>query len=415
MTKTLMVLLSACSLLACDRRSAVKPEPRPVVELPPPAELTPLAMSSNQLGFALWGRLQKTPGNLALSPASISTALAMTWGGARGKTADEMREVLHLDGTPETVMMRWGRLAGGLQNPARPLRLRIANRLFGEQTFRFEQAFLDQTKAAYGAPLESVDFRGAPEAARTKINRWVERETESRIKGLLPSGSLMADTRMVLVNAIYFLAEWASPFQNEETWPQPFHVGGTKPKRVPMMHQLAYFRHAKADGLELPYKGNDVAMYVALPDAADGLPAIEQALDADRLAALASALAKAHVNVSLPKFTIDPKEPLAVADHLKALGMAEAFDQTKADFTGIGVPPDPRHRLYISAVFHKAFVKTDEKGTEAAAATAVLMGESGAAAPEPAIEFKADHPFLFFIVEKPSGLVLFMGRVVDPV
>jgi hypothetical protein len=193
MTKIVTMLLCACSLLAaCDGSATSRaPSPkRPVIEMPPAAEVTSLSTSSNQLAFTLWGRARAQPGNLALSPISISTALAMTWGGAKGQTADEMRATLHLDGTPDTVMARWGRLAGALQNPARPLQLRIANRLSGERSFRFEQPFLDRTKAAYGAPLEAVDFRAAPDASRTAINRWVEGETERRIKDLLPPGTI---------------------------------------------------------------------------------------------------------------------------------------------------------------------------------------------------------------------------------
>jgi serpin B len=420
MTKIATMLLCASSLLAaCDgpKTTPRAPTPqRPVVEMPPVAEVTSLATSSNQLAFSLWGRARAQAGNLALSPASISTALGMTWGGAKGQTADEMRATLHLDGTPDSVMTRWGRLAGALQNPARPLQLRIANRLFGERTFRFEQPFLEQTKAAYGAPLEAVDFRTAPDASRAAINRWVEGETERRIKDLLPPNTITEDTRMVLVNAIYFLADWASPFLKEATSPQPFRRSASDARPVPTMRQLASFRLAKADGLsllELPYKGDEVAMYIALPDQVDGLAALEQSLDAAQLTALTSKLAPQRVDVSLPKFQIDPPAPLALSPHLRALGMQQAFDPAKADFTGIGTPPEPGRRLFISEVFHKTFIRTDEKGTEAAAATAVVMAD-GAGAPEPAIELKADHPFLFFIIDKPSGLVLFMGRVADP-
>jgi serpin B len=330
-----------------------------------------------------------------------------------------MKKTLHFPGDPGAVMEMWGRLSTALQNPKRPMTLRIANRLFGEKTFKFEQPFLDKTRDAYGAPLEPTDFQTAPDASRDTINKWVEVQTEKRIKDLLPPKSITADTRMVLVNAIYFLADWMSQFEKEATWDRPFHVTATDERRVPTMNQAGRFRLAKADGvkvLELPYKGGDAAMLVILPDAVDGLAAVEQSLDAAKLGAWREALAPVdEVIVALPKFTIDPAEPIELVPALKALGMSLAFDPQTADFTGIGIPPDPSRRLFIGAVFHKAFVKVDEKGTEAAAATAVVMPEGAGAAPgPPPVQFIADHPFLFAIVDQSSGLILFLGRVVEP-
>jgi len=186
---------------------------------------------------------------------------------------------------------------------------------------------------------------------------------------------------------------------------------------VPTMSQMAVFKHARADGvslLELPYKGNDTAMLVILPDAVDGIPAVERALDAATFARWRGALASKQVLVSLPKFTIDPPEALELSAALMALGMRDAFDPRTADFTAIAVPPDPEKRLFISKVFHKAFVKVDEKGTEAAAATAIVMAEGAGAAPSQPERFIADHPFLFAIVDQQSGLILFLGRVARP-
>jgi len=388
----------------------------PTVETPSAAAVRAVANSSNAFGFDLYARVAEAPGNLAISPASITTALAMAWGGAKYQTDEQMKKVLHVDGERDAAIAAWGNLSRALQEPSRPLKLRIANRLFGEKTFTLEQPFLDKTQAAFGAPLEPVDFRGAPGAARQMINSWVEARTEDRIKDLLPSSAITSDTRMVLVNAIYFIAEWLTRFEMEQTFDAPFTTdGGTK--KVPTMHNALPVKMAQVDGakmLELPYKGGDTVMYVVLPDTVDGLTALENSINAKSLESWTSALAMQRVDVALPRFKIEPSAPFLLSTELKALGMPIAFDPENADFSGIGVPPEAKNRLYLSEAFHKAFVKVDERGTEAAAATAVIWGTLSMAMPSTAAKFHADHPFLFVIVDRPSGLVLFMGRVSDP-
>lgn len=377
-----------------------------------------LAKGSNAFGFDLYARLRVRPGNLVVSPASVTTALTMTWGGARGATAEQMARVMHLEGTREAVLPASGRLAAGLQDPGRPIVFRIANRLFGEKSVGFEVGYLQATKAAFGAALEPVDFKGAPEKARVFINGWVEDQTQKRIRDLIPPGAVAADTRLALVNAIYFLGDWTEPFDKGRTRPRPFHVAPTPPKDVPTMHRLDTLRFAQGQGrraLELPYKGDQLSMLLVLPDALDGLDALEGALTPDAFDALVASLKPTRVSVALPKFEIDPASSLALADVLQAMGMALAFDREKADFTGIANPKNPADRLYLARVFHKAFVKVDEKGTEAAAASAALTMRAGSMAPvERPAEFKADHPFLFFIRDHATGLVVFMGRVADP-
>jgi serpin B len=386
-------------------------------ELPMPGAVE-LAGQSNAFGFDLYAQLRAAPGNLVVSPASISTALAMTWAGARGPTAAQMKKVLRFEGTPQAVSLASGQLVKGLTDPARPVVFRVANRLFGEKTFRFETAFLDQTRAAYGAGLEPVDFKAAAQSARALINGWVESQTEKRIRNLVPPSGVSADTRLVLVNAIYFLGDWQQPFLAETTRPAAFHAASAATKDVPTMNQLGVFRLAAAPGLrilELPYKGGALSMLVALPDAVDGLAVVEKGLSAQALTAWTSPLKLQRVRVALPKFTIDPAESLSLGDTLAAMGMPLAFDRERADFTGIANPADPADRLSIARVFHKAFVKVDEKGTEAAAATAVSMQRAGSAAPtERPVEFRADHPFLFLIRDNATGLVIFLGRVADP-
>lgn len=383
--------------------------------MPTPEELGAVARANNAFAFALWKQVHQ-PGNLAVSPVSIAAALVMAWSGARGTTASELGAALHLDGDPARVAQQWGTLEVALENPARQKELRIANRLFGEKTFAFDRGYLDLTERAYGAPLEPVDFRGAPEAARQRIDGWIADATRDHIRELLPPGSIDDSARLVIANAIYFLADWATPFTHESTVDVPF-AELPQPARVPTMNEVSTLRYAAMPGyaiVELPYRSK-VAMLVALPDAADGLPALEGALDDAAFAKAWAALAPRQVAVSLPRFTIDPASPIDLKSALRGIGVQAAFGPG-ADFSGIANPAATGEQLSISNVFHKAFVKTDETGTEAAAATAVVAVETASArapAPPP-IVFRADHPFLFFVVDRDSSLVLFMGRVTAP-
>lgn len=392
----------------------VGPAPTP----PSPEQAQSLAAGSNTFAMDLYTRLRKQPGNLAVSPASITLALAMTWGGAKGPTSDEMAKVLHLPNAKDATIDAAGRQLSVWNDPARTVyTLRVANRLFGEKSYTFEPAYLKKTGEAFGAPLEPVDFKGAAEPARERINGWVAKETRDRIKNLLPPRSVDKETRLVLVNAIYFLGDWQSPFSKERTRPAPFFTTATTSKDVPTMSQVASFKHAAVDGLqvlEMPYVGGELAMTFLLPNAKDGLDALEQKLTDGKLTSWIAAAKPERVLVSLPVFEIDPAEPLSLGKELVAMGMKLAFDPDLADFTGIASPPSPADRLYIGKVFHKAFVKVNEKGTEAAAATAVVMPRAGSAAPAPPPEFRADHPFLFFLRDLRTGMILFMGRVVEP-
>jgi len=383
----------------------------------PPADGTSrLARSSNAFGLDLYRQLKAAPGNQVFSPASISTALAMAWGGAKAETAAQMRRVLRFEGSPAEVMQASGRLAAALQDPSRPVVFRIANRLFAEKSFSLDAAYLQATQEAFGGGLEPVDFKRAPEAARLLINAWVEGKTEKRIRDLLPPSSVRSATRLVLANAIYFLGDWQEPFTKEATRPLPFSLSAAQKKDVPTMHAHRSFRFAQRDGLKalaLPYKGGSLSMLVVLPDRVDGLAALEDSLTAPLVDGLVKSLASTDVIVALPKFELAPPTA-ALGDALRRMGMPLAFDPERADFTGIANPPDPRDRLCLGEAFHKAFVKVDEKGTEAAAATALSMLAGSAMPREPPAQFKADHPFLFLIRDEASGLVLFLGRVADP-
>ena len=422
---SLSLVLAACeppvpAVSAASDGPAPSASPAPASPIAPPAaaDASGFAKSSNALAFDLYGKARAQAGNLALSPISISTALTMTWGGARGETAAQMKKVLHAEGDAERAMDVSGKLLASFGNEGNKVTLRVANRLFGEKSYTFDQGYLDRTKAAFGAPLEALDFKKAAEPGRVHINAWVAKQTQDRIKDLLPPNALDGETRLVLTNAIYFLGDWQNQFDRDRTKPAAFHATAADAKDVPTMNQVEHFKFAATDGvklLEMPYEGGEVAMTLVLPDAPAGLDAVEQRLSPELLTKWITGMQFDRVVVALPKFEINPAASLSLGDTLQALGMPLAFDRASADFTGIANPPSPADRLYISKVFHKAFVKLDEKGTEAAAATAVVMARAGSAAPsKPPSEFKADRPFLFFLRHLKSGAILFMGRVSDP-
>ncbi len=392
----------------------------PAAPAPPPAQpsgkdLEALAKSDNAFAFDFYAKARASKGNLVISPFSIATALSMTWAGAKGETAAQMKKVLHLEG--DRAIDAAGALIQGYGAPDQKVTHHVANRLFGDKGFTFEPPFLSRVKTAFGAPLEPVDFRGAPDNARGRINAWVAKETSDRIKDLIPAGALTHQTRLVLTNAIYFLGDWATPFTKEATSPAAFSTTKADKKDVPTMHQTESFRYAATDGiklLEMPYQNGALAMTFVLPDAVDGLDALEARLTSATLDGWIAAAKDTRVSVSIPKLEIAPKDSLSIGPLLSSMGMPLAFDPKQADFTGMANPPNPDDRLYISQVFHKGFVKVDEKGTEAAAATAVVMAPRAALAHPKVEEFKADHPFLFFLRDTRTGLVLFMGRVADP-
>jgi len=398
---------------------------------------TPAAAATNTFGVELYRIEAATQkGNVLLSPFSIHTALTMTLGGADGKTRDEMARVLHLGSDPDSAPEQFtalrqslGKAAADSQKQAQdakkyggsfePLQLRVANRLFGREGYPFHADFLKRTQEQWLAPLETTPFDKDAEAARKHINDWVEQQTAKRIVNLIPSGGVDAGTRLVLVNALYFKAAWNEEFFARSTKPLPFYIAGKAPATVPTMYQQKEFGYYKTPGyaaLTIPYTGNELHFLIILPDAKDGLAALEKQLTADQLFELSKLHSDTDVQLYLPKFKIEPPT-LPLAKHLKSLGMKTAFDDPpgSADFSRMA-PRTPMEYLFISQVFHKTFIALDEKGTEAAAATAVPMAAGGAAPgekPKP-VEFRADHPFLFAIQHRESGTCLFLGRVNDP-
>jgi serpin B len=356
-------------------------------------------------------------GNLFVSPASISSALAMTYAGAAGQTRDEMVHVLHFDRNPtqlppERFHEAYGQLtnllnSGGSQGG---YVLRLASRLWGQESFEFRPEFLAITRDHYGAELATLDF-AKPEAAALAINSWVEEQTNHKIKDLVPETALSEDTRLVLTNAIYFLGTWAHEFPKSQTAEQPFFITADRRVDVPLMSQTNQFGYTETDDLqvlELPYRGGEISMIVLLPKKNDGLNRLEGQLTDATVAKWTASLRPQQVQVFLPKFKL--RTQLSLPQALSAMGMPTAFT-TRADFSGISAS----ERLMISDVIHQAFVEVNEKGTEAAAATAVaLFPASASVEPEVIPTFRADHPFVYLLRDNRSGATLFLGRLQDP-
>ena len=394
------------------------------------------AKATNELTVELHRQLATGDDNLCISPYSIESALAMTYAGADGETRTEMARVLHLTndlGVPAsfsalqhsleemsaktTELAKQSKKFGG---PSEPITLHIANRLFAQKGYQFRDAYLSLVKQNFGGAFEPVDFIADPAAATQHINKWVADQTRERIRDLIPLRALDKTTRLVLANALYLKAPWANEFSQNATQPEPFFIhGGGAPVDVPMMRKtdkhFGYARHERFTVVSLAYAGNDLQFLVLLPDEINGLRALESKLTADMLASCAK-LEKRDVDLHLPKFKLEPPT-ITLAEKFKALGMNSAFDkpQGSANFDRMA-PRKPNDYLYISQIFHKTFIAVDEKGTEAAAATAVAMmaGSALRSPPPPPIEVKVDRPFVYAIQHTPSGVCLFLGRVTDP-
>ncbi len=371
---------------------------------------------NNAFAVALYGQLRSQDGNLFFSPESISTALAMTYAGARGDTAAEMAKTLHFTLPPERLHPAMGALLSNLNAAHNGYQLRAANALWAQRDYVFLDDFLKLNKRDYGAGFNQVDFKGATEEARLTINQWIEKKTENKIKDLLQPGVLNSLTKMVLTNAIYFKGDWLTPFPKAWTEDDDFHLSPARNVKAPLMHLTEgfdYFDGGTFQALEIPYKSGDLSMIIFLPKDIGGLPALEKSLTASNMKQWLDQLRPVpEVILTLPKFQMTRQ--LSLQDTLGAMGMPRAFDPNAADFSGM----TGKRELYISAVIHKAYIDVNEKGTEAAAATAVVM--HGALAmpprfqPPPPPVFRADHPFVFLIRDNHSGGILFMGRVTDP-
>jgi serpin B len=410
-----MVGLGACSR-AAGGEVLQSEKPRDTAPEVSASDLTSLVAGNSAFAFDLYQQLKDKEGNLFYSPYSISLALAMTYGGARTETEEQMADALRFSLPQNRLHPAFNALAlaldsrgeGAQGKDGEGFRLNIVNAIWGQQDYPFLGDFLDLLAVNYGAGLRVLDFIGATEESRVTINDWVSDQTEGRIKDLIPAGAITTITRLVLTNAIYFNAAWEYPFEKDMTEDGIFYRLDGSEVTVPMMSQKETFGYGEGDGyqaVELPYDGNELSMVILLP-ASGRFGAFEEALDAAQVDGIIGGMEHRQVILTMPKFEFDSSFSLKEA--LSAMGMPLAFSEM-ADFSGMTGNRD----LFIMDVVHKAFVSVDEEGTEAAAATAVIMGET-AMPPSEAVEVTIDRPFIFLIRDIETGAILFVGRTLDP-
>jgi len=379
------------------------------------ADLAALVDGNNAFAFDLYRALKGERGNLFYSPYSISQALAMTYAGARDTTEKEMADTLHFILPQDRLHPAFNSLdqqlkargQGAKGKDGKGFRLNIVNAIWGQAGYSFLADYLDLLAQNYGAGLRTLDFRTAPEISRQTINKWVADQTEQRITDLIPPGGIDPLTRLVLTNAIYFNAAWANNFEKNLTQPAPFHLLDGSTVDVPMMRQAERLGYAAGEGYQavsLPYDGRELEMIVLLPDGGK-FAEFEKSLDAGRAGSIIKDIVPKQVALSLPRFKFESE--FSLGNVLADMGMPVAFS-SQADFSGM----TGNHELSISRVVHKAFVGVDEAGTEAAAATAVIMRAT--AMPVTPQEVTIDRPFIFLIRDIQTGSVIFVGRVVNP-
>jgi serpin B len=406
------LLLPPLLFAACSSPGSTQPGPGMTArELPGHTarqELAAAAAANRDFGLALYKRLAAKPGNVFISPISLAGAFGPVTAGARGETRAAIGKVLRFPSDDAALHRGLGGLLRGLESDKDGARVAIANGLWLMKGIPVKPAFVTVAKDSYDAEVESLDFRDGAAAAK-RINAWVGRKTNERIRNLIAPDSLDEMTRAVVTNAVHFLGDWTVPFNASLTRPQPFHLESGKTRDVPMMYSRRAHRLVDAGPmqlLDLPYKGGRMTMVAVLPKRRLGLSAMESGLTGAQVGEWLKRLDSAEpadAIVYLPKVKVEAGYELN--EPLKAMGMAIAFDPKRANFRGIV----EREQLFISQVVHKTFLRIDEKGTEAGAATGIEI-EAESAPPE----FRADHPFLVLIRDKQTGAVLFIGRIADP-
>ncbi|MDD2764428.1 MAG: serpin family protein [Opitutaceae bacterium] len=371
-----------------------------------------VAAANTAFALDLYRQLAPAPGNLFFSPSSVSEVLGMALVGARGQTAAEMAATLHLNFPPDQVVAGLALLADRLGLGRHDgVTLVTANSIWAQSQTPLLPEFLHSLRTQFSAEATSVDFGHAAEAARTRINVWVADKTRNKIPELIGAGMLDTQTRMVLVNAIYFKGRWAGPFEPRLTRPASFFLAPTRSVEVPTMHRTSKLRTVALDGLrliELPYSGQTISLVILLPDASVGLAAIERDLTPEKLGPWLTrfdAAGKVEVALALPRFSTAGHFDLGW--QLGAMGMPAAFDPNAADFSGM----TGDRSLFLSTVIHQAVVEVNEEGTEAAAASGGVYAAFAVMRP---LEIQVDHPFLFLIRDQTTGTLLFLGRIVDP-
>ncbi len=436
----MLVGLAACTSETVEEPIAATPA-TPSEPIPPSPEHSPpgehgeellakevLVRDNSAFAFDLYRKLkEEKEGNLFYSPYSISTALAMTYAGARGETAEQMAGALNFELPDERLHSAFNALREELaergkgremmvvQPEGEPVkeniegfRLSIVNALWGQEGYDFLSDYLDLVERYYGGGLRTLDFINEPEPSRLEINNWASEQTEGRIKDLLPPGVINPLTRLILTNAIYFKARWEHEFSEGVTQDDTFYLLDGSEVTVLMMHQQTRFAYAEGDdyqAVRLPYLGGEIAMVVLLPEEGR-FKAFEDSLDLGRLNKIIGNMESREVKLALPKFEFETEYTLNKT--LADLGMTDAFNQGAADFSGM----TGNQELFISDAIHKAFVSVDEKGTEAAAVTAIAMVAS--APPSGPVDFTANRPFIFLIQDIKTGAILFVGRVLNP-
>ena len=409
----LLTGLAACAQPASgDVLKSDKPRVSPAVNQ---SGLAELVGGNNAFAFDLYQVLKGSPGNIFYSPYSISLALAMTYAGARNTTEKQMAAAMHYTLPQDRLHPSFngldqelsGRGQGAKGKDGKGFRLNIVNAIWGQKGYPFLAPYLDLLAEDYGAGLRTLDFRTAPDASRVTINNWVEDQTEQRIKDLIPPGAIDPLTRLVLTNAIYFNAAWANNFEKSATQPADFHLADGSTVRVPTMHQTERLGYAESSGFQavtLPYDGRELEMVVLLPGQGK-FAEFEKSLNAGKVDSVIKDITPKQIALSLPGFKYESQ--FSLGKILAAMGMPVAFSG-QADFSGM----TGDRELSISEVVHKAFVEVDESGTEAAAATAVIMRAT--AMPVMPLEVKVDRPFIFLIRDIQTGSVIFIGRVMNP-
>ena len=392
--------------------------PRQTFILPSDQQLDSFVHANNEFALALFQQLRsENPGqNMIFSPHSISYALAMTYAGAGGQTAEEMRTILEINQDDLTFHQNWNNLDQWLAARTKEIQanspdyqLRLTNAVWAQQNYPFNNSYLDLLSSFYGSGLHTVDFNGFPEPSRLEINNWVAENTNQKIIELISEGAIKPLTRMVLVNAIYLNAPWKQAFNTEFTTKQSFFKMDQQAVDVEMMEKtinLPYLVTDQISMVEIPYIGDDLAMVLLMPES-KSFDSFVSALDESMVSDLISQKTWGEVNLKIPRFKAENKFQLN--NVLEKLGMKQAFDPNLANFSAMAEGND----LYIDQVIHQAVIAVDEAGTEAAAATAVIMLGKGFNPSEPQ-KITFDHPFLFFIRDTQSGSILFLGQILNP-
>jgi serpin B len=371
-----------------------------------------LAESNNLFAIDLFKQIQTKSENLICSPYSIGTVLAMIYTGSGGRTATEMSQVLYFPAPELLDPAESGMKDHILATDTMPgTDMRLANAIWAQEDFKFSPAYLTRIERFYDAPLNLMDFINASnrEKSRIEINRWVEEKTNDRIRNLIQPGILDASTRMVLTNAIYFNGSWMFPFEKRSTSQALFHVSNQESIQTDFMHQtnsFPYYEDEEIQAISLPYKNGQISLMVILPRSTEGWKLISQVLNQDRISVVQSAMQTSEVQLMLPKFKSELQ--LNLMRELTMMGMGTVFNRD-ADLSGM----TGERNLYVDEVIHKAFIDVNEEGTEAAAATAGIIGLKSSMRGDP-VSFIADHPFIYFLLDRETGCMIFIGRFARP-